>query len=326
MKILRLSVAALITFTVVFTVCFGKTKIGEDKTVKEPKSEKQIISVWQIDSFEGGSGSRRGFLSEVARKFEKNNDEILIMVTSHTAESAKNCTDNGIIPDLISYGNGTEIASAAEINVRDGSNEKNIKGTLAAVWCRGIYVLFENRGKLSKNHNELTVSQGEYTLPLAAYALDGKVSNGVIEMSPLDAYVNFVGGKSKYLLGTQRDVVRMINRGFSAEITPIGSFCDLNQYISLTSTDAQKAVYAERYVNYLLSDEIQKSLYKINMFSAYVNVEYEEEVFLRLQSVVPKKGVSAFVSKERIKELQELSRLAANGEESSLLKIKKVLL
>ncbi len=326
MKIFRLSIAVALIFTVVFTVCCGKNKIGEDKIVKDSKSEKQIICVWQIDTFEGGSGSRRGFLSDVARKFEKYNDEVLIMVTSHTIESAKNCMDNGIIPDLISYGIGTEITSAAEINVRNGSNEKEVKSTFAAVWCRGIYVLFENNGKLSKNHDELTVSRGEYTLPLAAYALDGRTAEDITEMSPLDAYVHFVGGKSKYLLGSQRDVVRMINRGFSAEITPISSFCDLNQYISVTSTDVRKVVYAERYVNYLLSDEIQKSLYKINMFSPYVKADYEEEVFLRLQSVVQKTGVSVFFSKERIKELQELSRSAARGEESSLLKIKKVLL
>lgn len=326
MKILRLSIAAALVFTVVFTACLGKNKICEDKIVKDSKSEKQIISVWQIDTFEGGSGSRRGFLSDVARKFEKNNDEVLIMVTSHTIESAESSMESGIIPDLISYGNGTEIGFAAEINIRDGLSEKNSKEALAAVWCRGIYVLYENQGKLSKNHDDLTVSRGEFTLPLAAYALAGKSEKNITEMSPLDAYVHFVGGKSRYLLGTQRDAVRMINRGFSAAVTPLDSFCDLNQYISVTSTDARKTVYAERYVNYLLSDEIQKSLYKINMFSAYVKVDYEDEIFLKLQSAKPQNGVSAFISKEKLKQLQELSRAAAKGEESSLLKIKKVLL
>ena len=74
MKAIKTIVAAFLVFSVVFTLAYGKNKIGEGVTVKTPKPEKRVISVWQIETFEGGSGSRRKFFLEAARSFEKKNE------------------------------------------------------------------------------------------------------------------------------------------------------------------------------------------------------------------------------------------------------------
>lgn len=327
MKALRVVVAAFLVFSVAFTVVYGKNKIGAGVTVKNPKPEKSVISVWQIDTFEGGSGSRRKFLLNAARSFEKQNEEVLVMVSSYTIESAKDGIANGNYPDLLSYGNGVEVSNLSEIKTRATENCGKIGDKeFAAVWCRGVYALFENVNGLAKNYDELTVSAAEYTLPLAAFALEGKTVGEYSELPPLEAYVKFVNGKTRYLLGTQRDAVRLKNRGYSAKMTPLSGFSDLNQYISVTTTDKIKAVYAERFINHLLSDDVQKRLCEINMFSPYVKIDYDEEAFINLQNAAPKNTVSAFVSDAGLKDLKELSRRAATGDDEALLKIKKVLL
>lgn len=327
MKAIKTIVAAFLVFSVVFTLAYGKNKIGEGVTVKNPKPEKRVISVWQIDTFEGGSGSRRKFLLDVARSFEKKNEEVLVMVSSHTIESARQGLKNGNYPDLVSYGNGAELSNLSEIKTRAVSDCGKIGDKeFAAVWCKGVYALYENVNGLAKKYDELTVSAGQYTLPLAALALEGKTAEEFTELSPLDAYVRFVSGKTRFLLGTQRDAVRLKNRGYTAKVTPLSGFSDLNQYISVTTYDKFKAVYAGRYINYLLSDDIQKKLYEINMFSPYVKVDYDDEVFINLQNALPEKTISAFVSEKGLSELKEFSERAVKGNEEALLKIKKVLL
>ena len=62
------------------------------------------------------------------------------------------------------------------------------------------------------------------------------------------------------------------------------------------------------------------------MFSPYVKVDYDDEVFINLQNALPEKTISAFVSEKGLSELKEFSERAVKGNEEALLKIKKVLL
>lgn len=327
MKFIKTFVALLLAASVAFTVLVGADKIGSDVIVKTENPEKKIITIWQIDSFEGGSGSRRQFLLDVARSFEKKNKEVLVTVVSHTINGAETAMQEGVFPDLISYGNGLEIGGVSELS----ADKKSASGAIgeeqfAAVWCRGVYLSIENPDCKKQYLSETVVSQAEYTLPLAAIVLNGETVENFCTASPMNAYVKFVEGKAKRLIGTQRDAVRLKNRGFNAKITPIISFSDLNQYISVTSTTAEKAVFAERFINYLLSDEIQKTLYKINMFSPYVDVEYDDETFAEISRAEIKSTVSAFLSKKELADLRADAASAAQGDAESLDKIKKVLL
>ena len=61
MKIFRYILAIIIVFSSIFTIFIGKNKIGEKAKLTQPAEYKGIISVWQIDGFEGGSGSRKQF-------------------------------------------------------------------------------------------------------------------------------------------------------------------------------------------------------------------------------------------------------------------------
>ena len=72
MKIFRFIISIIIVLSFVFTVFIGRHKIQEQSKITNPAEYKGIISLWQIDGFEGGSGSRKQFLLKVARDFEKN--------------------------------------------------------------------------------------------------------------------------------------------------------------------------------------------------------------------------------------------------------------
>lgn len=327
MKIFRFILSVLIIFSIVFTVFIGKNKINEQSNLTNPSDYKGIISLWQIDGFEGGTGSRKQFLLKVARDFEKKNDGVLVMVSSHTFTSAKENIDKGILPDLISFSNGTAITEMENINVkRTVEGGKVGDKVYATAWCRGGYVLLRNPNAKNKEGNTIIVSQKEYTQPLTAMLLQGIEFENVKVYNPLDAYVNFTLGKTEYFLGTQRDVVRLTNRDFEFESVPISEYNDLYQYVALTSKDKTKKAYAKIFIDYLLSDKVQKSLNQISMFSPYLEVEFENEKLAEMQKVKCKKTISVFNHEQILLEMQEDALKGLKGNQNAINKIKNLLI
>lgn len=332
MKILRIITGLTLVFCLLFTVFIGKNKISESKVNDKPQEYKGILTMWQIDGFEGGTGSRKQFLLKVARGFEKANDGLLIMVTTQTLKGATEGLEQGQIPDIISYSNGTDILKfLTKINVdRSISSCQIADKTYGTAWCRGGYVLISNPNLteeiLPKTKIEnLLVSKSEYTQPLTALSFEN-IQVGEIEVKePMDAYIRFVSGKTPYFLGTQRDLVRLNNRGMSYNAYPLKEFNDLYQYVSVTSTNQLKKVYAEKFVDYLVSDKVQYKLSEIKMFSEYVNVEYDEEIYKDMQSIKNFKSLSAFSSQTELKELERISALYLSGQSEYINKIKNML-
>ena len=329
MKIIRYATILLLVFSIVFTAFFGRYKISEGKEIGTPSEYKGIITMWNVDTFEGGVGSRKQFLLRVARGFEKENDGVLVMVTDHTTNSVKENFKNGLYPDIISYGNGTCIENVVELDKSVAIKGGTVGGkNYAAAWCRGGYVLIANP-KLTDNIPDqidtLLVSQSDYTQPLAALCLEGIVVKEVSVLPPMDAYIKFVEGKTPYFLGTQRDLNRLERRGVEIISRPLQNYNDLYQYLSVTGKDTTKGVYAERFVSYLLSESVQKSLTSIGMLSCKYSVEYDNEHLSNMQKIVDFSTVSAFTPSEMLIKMQELSLRAIKGDEESKIKIKNML-
>ncbi len=328
MKIFRTCLAGLITFVIMFSAFFGVKRISVKPNAVKPTEYKGIITLWQIDSFEGGRGSRKQFLLDVATAFEKTNKGVLVMVISHTKTSAEADFAKGIYPDIISFGGGVEVANSVKVNYARTFKGGNLDDdAYYTPWCRGGYAIISNP-KLAThdggNIEKLLVSQAEYTQPLLALLEQGITATEIEVLLPMDAYVKFTVGKTPYFLGTQRDVTRLLNRGMEFNITPLGEFNDLYQYIGVTSTDTAKALYAEKFINYLVSDKVQKKLNKISMFSPYIDVGFEEEPLQEMQNVKQNKTISAFTSAVQLKNLQELSLAALRGDENAKIKIKNI--
>ena len=98
-----------------------------------------------------------------------------------------------------------------------------------------------------------------------------------------ESTVEFVSGKEKYFLGTQRDIIRLNNRGFEYIAQPLKNFNDLYQYASVTATDENKRVYACAFLDYLLTENVQKRLTEIGMFSDFYVLNYQEKDFISMQ-------------------------------------------
>lgn len=330
MKFLKAIPAFIIIFCIVFTLLYGKDKIINQPPISTTAEYRGVLSMWQIDNFEGGTGSRKEFLLSCARTYEKRNDGLFIMVSNYTLDGVKENFDKGIYPDIISYGCGVELKNTAQLTLlRTVKGGKIGDKTFATAWCMGGYVLFANPTLTSGFEDvlqNLTVSQNEYTEPLLALHEAGYTAKDITVLKPMDAYVKFTQGKTPYFLGTQRDVIRFERRGMEVNAKPLTIYNDLYQYVSVTSSDQVKRSYAIDFVEFLCSDTVQNSLSEIGMLSPYVKVSYQNPTLVQMQSADYQTTVSAFSSKELLKELQSLSLSAITGNADDKTKIKNVLI
>ncbi len=330
MKLWKIISSLLTAFCILFTVFYGGNKISE-QTIVAKAQYKGIITLWQIDCFEGGMGSRKQFLLSSARSYEKENQGVLVMVISHTPQTAVQAVNEGQMPDLISYGVGVQSFGAKEIDVDKvfiGGKVGDI--VFATPWCMGGYFLITNpsitQDLQQKNIENLVVSQGEFTQPLTAFVTSGYIAKNIEILPPMDAYVKFTAGKTSHFLGTQRDIVRLNNRGMPYCAVALCGFNDIYQYISLTSSDNIKAEYSLKFIQHLLGEGVQQKLNQIGMNSLFYNVTQSYEELNDLQNVKFGSTISAFTAKEQINQMQELSLRASKGEQKAILKLKNMLL
>lgn len=262
-------------------------------------NENVVLSVWQIDSFEGGKGSRADFLQSVGNDFKKE-ENCYINVVSLTADAARLNLSNGNIPDIISYGAGT-------YGLESYVNEY-------AVWCRGSYCLLtlDTNSDFSDVNSENTVINSGKDNFTGVAALFCGVQGAKLENSTA-AYVKLISGGYKYLLGTQRDIFRLKTRNVSFSVKPVTEFNDLYQNISKTSK-CKNGIYAQKYISYLLSRKSE--LGKIGMLSDGVklyddemrdceNLTYEYKIMYPISQAM-KDSIDKSVSLEDINMLKEL--------------------
>lgn len=228
--------------------------VPKNKNAAADKTKMTALTVWQIDSFEGGKGSRAGYLKTVGESFARESG-CYITVTSLTADAARENLKRGTIPDLISYGAGTYGLESYL------SGEKPYKS-----WCNGGYCLLtidENADFSDVTEQNCAINEGTGNLSDVCAVLLGL--SGAQYEKPTAAYVRLIGGKYKYMLGTQRDVFRLRTRGVPYKIKPVTEFNDLYQNISVTSTDAQKRTFSAKFIDFLL--EKSTETYKLGLFS-----------------------------------------------------------
>lgn len=287
-----------------------------------------VLRVWQIDSFEGGTGSRTAFLNSVARIYERENEGILLLVTAHTPLSAANAAAQGEYPDLLSFGAGVDFAADAAHPLQGVSSAGGRIGgeTYAVPWCRGQYFLFSMEGDFSDVSAENTVlSQGRGALPAAAAYMEGW-RGAYTSAESVRAYVEFLQGKYKYLLGSQRDVYRFQARGAEVTAKPLTAFCDLWQYIAVCSESAERYAAAMAFVSLLLSDAVQGSLVQIGMLPVGADAyDGGNAAMDAAQKAVPEKTISAFLTEQTVEELRFASAAALNGDEIGAKKLEKFL-
>lgn len=238
---------------------------------KSEKAEaRTVVRVWNIDTFEGGKGSRTAFLKSVARELK---GEAYYLVTNYTLEGALSAFAEGDAPDVLSFGVGlSEFAERLLPLKREFAGGELGGKTLAYPWCMGGYYLFSLTDFEGEGRTALSV--GGENLPAVAARLEGISGE---ETESVAAYTGFLSGKYRYLLGTQRDVCRFQARGVIVQARPLTKYCDLYQYIGILSSEKRDASLA--FVEALLSPEVQGRLSQIGMFPLENNAERTVSVF-----------------------------------------------
>lgn len=236
----------------------------------------RVVRVWNVDTFEGGKGSRTAFLKSVARRTEKKTGGTYYLVLSLTPEGAKQAFLEGDRPDMLSFGIGlSEFAEQAlPLPYSFGGGELG-GDTLAYPWCAGRYYLFSLTDDFG-GEGTVAISCGGSNLPRVAAALGGITGE---ELPSLTAYTAFLNGKYRYLLGTQRDICRFQARNAAVYYRPLDRYSDLYQYISILSAEKKGECLA--FLGELLSGDVQESLASLGMYPlAETCAEYTPGAFL----------------------------------------------
>ncbi len=278
--------------------------------IVEDNNYKAVLTVWQIDSFEGGNGSRTAFLRNVSSGFSKKYKGILTLVTSHSVESAEKSLNEGKIPDIVSVGaSGLDFSryqtEVGNLTVEGGGilNKKRY----FVPWAKGGYFKFVKGGG-----EDIIISEGKYNSSLIAFAISSKKCENYKIYNQLDAFNSFVTSKSATLIGTHRDVIRLKNREIECSIEPLGDFCDLYQYAIITSK--QNAYYSRLFIDYLLSDAVQDKLINISMLSTVkVGLYSDIQAFTKLEKQKINHIISPFTDIKTIEKLKEIAKETLKG-------------
>ena len=252
-----------------------------------------------MDTFEGGKGSRASFLNRVATEFEKKKEGVICMVSSKTIEGLKASLQEKDFPDMLSFGVGAGFAF--DYCIGD-----------VTPWYRGAYAIYSKTDDFSAlSANNCVLSKGGENLPLVAAAMHALSGEFVVE-DATTAYVRFLNGDYKYLLGTQRDACRFSSRGVSVYCQPISAFSDLFGYIGVT--DEKNAILCEEFIGHLTSQEKQKELDRLGLFSPKFTVYGGGEgVLSALEETKAAYTSHLFASAEELAGLERCAREVLNG-------------
>lgn len=235
----------LIAIIILLIIAVPLLAVLQDRSVSaDVDSETQNITVWQIDGFEGGQGSRSKYLQTAGEKCFKK-EKIYVSVSSITADSARTNLKMGKIPDIISY-------SAGFYGIEKYINGKDF---LYKTWCRGGYCflsLEENSGFSDINSGNTLINRGKDNLSGVAATLSGVGSSESDE--PTNAYLKLLNGKYKYLFGTQRDIYRLKTRNVAFSVKPVTAFNDLYQNVSILTQNSEKYKICLRLTTYLIEN------------------------------------------------------------------------
>ncbi len=249
-RVVLLIIIALLLVVVPLTGMLMSSKVN----AKEQRL--QMLTVWQIDGFEGGKGSRAQYLKDKGEECFENRD-IYINVISLTQEAAADNIRAGRFPDMISY-SPTFNAHLGYINNRD---------FMCKNWCFGSYCLLtldENADFNDVNAKNTVINAGTGNLSNVAAAMCGIAK--AAQNEPTQAYLNLLNGKYKYLFGTQRDIFRLNMRGASYCVKQVVDFNDLYQNISIMTKDEERYISCREYVNFLTDNN--EDIDKLGLMSA----------------------------------------------------------
>lgn len=286
-----------------------------------------VAELWNIETFEGGSGSRSAWLTGRAAAFEKMNEGLFVHVTTLSPQQLNQKLADGQMFDIVCFSRGVGCALQPYLQCYTksvGDVQENLlsSGTLdgkvfALPLYAGGYFLFARKSQLLQNADlvatalsntfQRKVGKHTYTLqplvcgftqfnsPLTALAMSGGKGKVLPDenVSQYDAYEKFVANKTAVmLLGTQRDLYRLSERQKNEKIESLqccalGGYTDLVQYLGV-SAQSQNADACMDFLQFAVSEQSQKTLVNLNLFSVLEQTFYTSPVYCEMEQALPK--------------------------------------
>lgn len=286
-------------------------------------SYKGVIELWNVETFEGGSGSRGSWLTNKSAKFEAKNSGLFVHVTTLTEQEARQKLADGQTFDIVCFSRGVgdafkQYLAPLSIETREVSDNMLLAGQFdgaqyAVPLFAGGYCLFARQSqlaqadllskaltqtytrKIGKNTVELSPLVCGFTSgnsPLTALAMSGGAGDASKigeNLTQYQAYEQFVSNKTAVtLLGTQRDLFRLKQREENGKIEslafcPLTGYTDLVQFAGINVNCESKTESCAAYLQYLISDEVQQSLVNLSMFSVLDKAVYTDERYSALE-------------------------------------------
>ncbi|MBR2860710.1 MAG: hypothetical protein IKB86_02590 [Clostridia bacterium] len=310
---LRILTSILLVICMIFVPKNLYGELNQDKITDEMYRRREkyfygVITLWQIDSFEGGTGSRANWLKSVVAGFERRNNGVFINVETISSTLAQQLISSGQKrPDLISFGADCDFNSAdfEALKIETENIHPSVKKiTLenAIPWCMGAYFMFgqgdENQwgtdGKIitAKKAKKSVFSVG---LPIkqgynSAKNLEHLSGNFSAELSlktasPQELFEGYNYSQNiNRIVGTQRDFYRLEaaksrEKARAGDIKFLG-YSDLFQYIGILKCENEKKTATmQDFIAFLLEPEQQNKLGTIGLFPVRVDAlpQYNNE-------------------------------------------------
>ncbi len=303
-------------------------------------ASKTVLTIYHIESFEGGTNSRKTFLERRAGEFNKENPNCYVVIKTLTPEELVLNLDEKKLPDLFSFGIGVGeyiVGFLNELeentNLRQDIIEYGMKNNkiLAYPYILSGYCLISNGNMVSsdnlsdliintKYNNEdvsgLSMATGSFITP----ELSLKHNNLEINSEDIigfnttyEAYVNFINKNSVSLVGTMRDVARCKNREENGSLSNLkynmlSNFSDLIQYIGIVdSGSSSKMYFANEFAKFLTQEKAQSALSSYGLFSVTNNKIYESGYMSDFENALKEDlfSINVFSNKEEIDNIRK---------------------
>lgn len=321
-KVFKIVASAAVIAVCVFSAVFVLPKVLHkgDNTTEYKHPYTGVLEMWNVQSFEGGCGSRSGWLTSRAAKFENTYSGLFVHVTDLTAEQAKAKLDGGDIADIVAFPRGVGSLFADRLvpldmptNVRQNFRSACVSGgkSLCLPLYTGGYFLFarthdlgektlptdvlslaqsKKNGKNTIKMCSLVCGEWDFGSPLTALCMSGVSGNTseITKTTQYSAYTSFVADNvAVALLGSQRDLFRLSQKQDNGKISPLtilplADYTDLVQFVGV-SASSQNLSAATDFVNFLLCDDVQKTLSAVGLFSATKTPLYYDGLYAQAE-------------------------------------------
>ncbi len=300
------------------------------------KEQQSVLTIWHVETFEGGTASRKSFLQKVAMNYNKKNKNCFFVIKQMNLEQFKINLENNQQADIYSFGVGAGQYLSESLEVLSKNN--NIRSDLSLYGFKqnncfaypyilsGYVCITRQKYCVADNKNKILLSKNVNNTIKPGFGFTGNevlnfskvlVENGFKKLDEKDyfscdnfyeAYNMFLADKFCTLIGTARDLARCKNREQLGSLSEcqynfLEGYSDLIQYIGVNKNlDEIKMKIAKDFCEFITNENSQEMLKNYGLFTINNNLIYESGYMKDFELILHKnlKSTNVFATSEQI--------------------------